>query len=93
MLVTGYKHDVWLVKTVGALLIPIAASLYSYLFVDTDRIPAIILGGATALAFIIVDFYYALNDVISDIYLADGIVEILFLCAWIYVGFSRIRKR
>lgn len=92
MAVTGYKTDVWLVKTVGALLIPVAITLYTYLFLTTDQRPAIVLGGLTALAFICVDFYYTLNDVISDIYLADGVVEIVFLSAWVYVAFSGRRN-
>jgi hypothetical protein len=89
MAVTGYKHDVWLVKTVGALLIPVAVTLYIHLFINTDHRPAVVLGSLTALAFIIVDFYYALNDVISDIYLADGIAELIFLIVWIYVFTGR----
>lgn len=89
MVVTGYKHDVWLVKTVGALLIPVAACLYSYLFVTTDRRPAIVLGAGTAVAFACIDFYYALTDVIADIYLADGFLELLFLGAWIYIAVRR----
>ena len=90
MAVTGPKHDVWLVKTVGALLIPVAACLYSFLFIRTDRKPAIILGSLTALAFICIDFYYAaITDVIADIYLADGVVELIFLAVWIYLIMQR----
>jgi len=86
MKVTGPKTDIWLVKTVGALLIPISVCLYSYLFIKTDRHPAIILGSLTAVAFICIDCYYALKDVISDIYLADALVEFIFLFAWIYIA-------
>ena len=89
MEVTGPKRDAWLVKTVGALLIPVAASLYTYLILETDPMPAIVLGLLTALAFVTIDFYYALNDVIPDIYLADGAAQVIFSIAWIYVGFSK----
>jgi hypothetical protein len=85
MLVTGYKTDVWLVKTVGALLIPITLCMASHLFIRTDHRPVLVLGLFTSLAFICIDFYYALNDVISDIYLADGFLEIGFLIGWIYI--------
>jgi hypothetical protein len=85
MLVTGYKTDVWLVKTVGALLIPISLTMGSYLIIRADERPLIILGGGTAVSFICVDFYYALGDVISDIYLLDGVLQIGFVAAWIYV--------
>jgi hypothetical protein len=89
MFVTGPKTDIWLVKTVGALLIPIALTLVYYLYNSSDLRPAIILGSTTAVAFIAVDFYYALNDVISDIYLLDGAVEVLFLICWIYIFISK----
>jgi hypothetical protein len=91
MEVTGYKTDVWLVKTVGALLIPVALCLLTHLFIPTDYRPALVLGSLTAVAFICIDFYYALTDVISDIYMADGILEIFFLIAWIYIAVSKSR--
>jgi hypothetical protein len=86
MEVTGYKTDIWLVKTVGALLIPVSVCLLAHLVLAGDRRLAIILGGLTAIAFICIDFYYALTDVIPDIYLADGVVEAAFLVLWIYVA-------
>jgi hypothetical protein len=89
MAITGYKTDIWLVKTVGALLIPVGLCLGSFLFLRVDQRPAIILGSLTAVAFICIDFYYALNDVISDIYLLDGYLEIALLLAWMYVYFMR----
>lgn len=85
MEVTGYKREVWLVKTVGALLIPVALCLYAHLYFKSDHRPAIVLGSFTALAFACIDFYYALNDVIPDIYLADGVVELIFLGGWLYI--------
>lgn len=91
--VTGGKTDVWLVKTVGALLVPVAACLYSHLFLETDRRPALILGSLTAVAFASIDFYYALTDVISDIYMADGILEIIFLAAWVGVASARKSRK
>jgi hypothetical protein len=87
--VTGYKTDVWLVKTVGALLIPVSCCLFAYLFIDTDKRPALILGGFSSTAFISIDFYYSLTDVIPDIYLVDGFLQILFLLGWIYIAIRR----
>jgi hypothetical protein len=85
MLVTGPKHDVWLVKTVGALLIPVGTCLLSFLFFKANQWPAIVLGLLTALSFMIIDFYYALTDVISDIYMADGAIEFIFFIGWLVV--------
>jgi hypothetical protein len=42
-----------------------------------------------------VDFYYALNDAIWDIYMVDGVVEILFAVSWVIVlkeNFTQRRK-
>lgn len=93
MAVTGGKTDVWLVKTVGALLVPVAISLYFHLFIDTDHRPAVALASLTALAFLCIDVYYALADVISDIYLADAVVELIFLCLWIFFILSKAERR
>lgn len=91
MAVTGPKTDIWLVKTVGALLIPIALCLLSYTVIQTNRLPGILLGATTSIAFIIVDFHYALNNVISEIYMLDGLVEAGFLLLWAYLWFGRRR--
>jgi len=85
MAVTGPKRDVWLVKTVGALLIPIATCLVTVLLLGTDYRPAIVLGALAALAFIIIDVYYVSKKVIARIYLADAAVEFVFLIGYIIV--------
>jgi hypothetical protein len=85
MAVTGYKEDIWLVKTVGALLIPVAICLGLHLFIRTDYRIALALGGLTAIAFACIDFYYALNDVIRDIYMADGVLQLIFLITWVWI--------
>lgn len=84
--VTGPKTDIWLVKTVGGLLVPVGLCLLSFLFTNSDRVSAIVLGGGTALAFGIIDFYYALADVIPRVYLGDGVIEILFLIGWTVIA-------
>lgn len=87
MRVTGYKEDIWLVKTVGALLIPVGTCLGMHLFIRTDYRTALVLGSFTAIAFSCIDFYYALKDVIADIYMADGVLQLVFLSVWIYIFF------
>jgi len=85
MAVTGPKTDIWLVKTVAALLIPIAISLlYPVFFVSTFLQP-FLLGFLTAIALAIVDFYYSMNGVISKIYMWDGVAESVFAIVWIYL--------
>lgn len=91
MAVTGAKTDVWLVKTVSALLIPIAICLAMYGFIKTDIRPAIVLGSLTAVSLAGIDFYYALTGVISPIYMADGALQVAFLIGWILVAGSASR--
>jgi hypothetical protein len=83
--VTGYKTDIWLVKTVGALLVPISLTILFFVVVNTDKRPIVLLASTTAVAFIVIDLYYALKDVIPDIYLADAGIELLFLLLWMYI--------
>lgn len=87
--VTGYKTDEWLVKTVGALLLPVSLCMIFHVFIRTDHRPAVVLASLTALAFVCIDFYYAINDIISDIYLADGVVELIFLILWGIIIYSK----
>jgi len=86
MAVTGPKTDVWLVKTVGALLIPVALCLYAHLRDNNVRLSALVLGMGVALAFICIDLFYALNDIILNIYLLDALVELIFVISWIAVA-------
>jgi hypothetical protein len=86
MAVTGPKTDIWLVKTVGALLLPVSICMLSYLRIKTPDTPIFTLGIGIAVAFIIVDVYYSTLDVISDIYLADAAAELLFLIGWIVLA-------
>jgi hypothetical protein len=86
MAVTGPKTDIWLVKTVGALLIPVALTMAAHTMIDSDKRPLATLAGCTAVAFISIDVYYALNDTISDVYLADAAIELIFLIGWMFYG-------
>ena len=55
-----------------------------YVFRREIKRPAVVLGGLSSIAFICIDFYYALTDVISDVYLLAGFIQIGFFFAWIY---------
>ena len=69
MAVPGPKTDIWLVKTIGALLIPVSICMLSYYNKAVDS-TICILGIGTATAFICIEVYYAASAVIYDIYLA-----------------------
>jgi hypothetical protein len=66
------------------MLIPASLTLLCLLH-NADRKPQIVLGAGTAIAFGCIDIYYAVNDVISDIYLADAVIQSVFVMLWIYL--------
>jgi hypothetical protein len=77
MLVTGYKTDTWLVHMVGLLSCGIGITLlYSR---KRDLHVARVLALCTAVAFAFIDIRYVLSGTLSMIYLADAVVELLFI--------------
>lgn len=80
--VTGPKTDDWLVRTVGILVAAIGAVLL--LAWRRRRVePEIgLLAAGSALGLAGIDLVYALAGVISPIYLADAVVELLIAGLW-----------
>lgn len=79
--ITGPKTDVWLVKTVGIVVIAIGISILSA--VKDPKFPVIVLGTVSAVGLSGININYVLNGSISWIYLTDAIVEILLVISWI----------
>lgn len=82
MFVTGSKTDLWLVKMVGLLSLVIGIALVYYYAAVKDKIIGGILGIGASVSFILIDVIYATKDVISNIYLSDSAVQIVFLMVW-----------
>ena len=85
MAVTGPKTDIWLVKTVSVILVAIGVALLSFLWVQSDPLPTILLGLLTSAGLAAIDFYYSGREVISWVYALDGIAEALFTLVWLYL--------
>jgi hypothetical protein len=84
MLITGYKTDLWLVKTVSLLLLTNGLVIGSSLFLkDNYRIVAL-LGFLSAVVLFSVDVYYVSRQVIFDICLGDAVAESIIAALWIY---------
>ena len=96
MEVSGYKTDVWLVKTVSVLLLSISVCMLVATLSKQINIPVGVLALLVATGMAYVDFYYGLNDIIWNIYMADGVIEILFLVSWLLIlikdNFTQRRK-
>lgn len=84
--VTGPKEDIWLLYTVSVLITVIGGVLLLAGFSGrvTQEIKALGIGGAAGLAGI--DIYYALSDVIWDIYLLDAAGELALILLWFWAG-------
>lgn len=82
-MVTGSKTDIWLVRTVGALVAVIGGVLLFTYFQETITTPIILLGIGSALALLIIDVVYVTKDIIEPIYLLDAIVEAALIIWWL----------
>jgi hypothetical protein len=78
--VTGPKTDVWLVKTVGVLIIPIGLALIAGR--KKPEFPIVLLATASAAGFAGIDIYYSLSGTIKWIYLLDAAAQIMLLIGW-----------
>jgi hypothetical protein len=92
MKVTGPKTDVWLVKTVSVLIIVISLSLLSSVRGRGDKMPVILLAITSCIGLAGIDFHYALNNIISKVYLLDGAVQVLLVVAWAVILLSNKKK-
>jgi len=91
MEVTGPKTDIWLVKTVSLLLVTVSLCFIASLFIQTDRRPVLVLAIGCCLSLASIDFYYAGKKIISTIYYVDGVLQLIFLFAWVVI--IRWRKK
>ena len=81
--VTGPKTDLWLVKTVGILLAVIGAVLILAQVNAEVNTSMIVLAIGSALSLALVDVTYVAKKVISPIYLADAIAELILIGWWV----------
>lgn len=90
--VTGRKTDVWLVKTVGALVTVVGAVLgmAGYRRTQTPEIP--LLGAGSAAALTAIDIVYVARKRILPIYLLDAVAEIGLIVLWVVGWKSRTRN-
>jgi hypothetical protein len=88
MQITGPKTDIWLVKTVSVLLIPISLCLILNAVVKTNPLPVIAVGLSSSLVLAFIDFYYTANDTIKWVYAVDGILQLVFVTGWTIILFK-----
>ena len=85
MEITGPKTDIWLVKTVGALVLPTGLLVLRASIIKKYNIEIILMALGAAIALLSIDLYYVFKDVISKVYLLDAFAETIFIICWIYL--------
>ena len=86
--VTGPKNDIWLLKTVSVLIIAVGLTLLVAGLRRVFNSALFTLAVASAFGLMAIDIYYAVNDVIWDVYLLDAVAESGLIIAWIAILFS-----
>ncbi len=81
--VTGPKVDLWLVRTVGTLVLAMGAALLVAGLEREAGVSWLLLGWGSALGLAVIDVWYVLRGRIRRIYLADAVVELALATAWV----------
>jgi uncharacterized membrane protein SirB2 len=84
--VTGPKRDRWLVKMVGLLAASIGVTLLAGARRRAPSRETRVLAMTSAVSFAAIDVWYALRGRIAPVYLADAVVELGLLGAWLRRG-------
>jgi hypothetical protein len=90
--VTGSKVDLWLVETVGALIAVTGVALFLAAWRRRLATEWAVLAGGQATALAIIDVTYVTRGRIDPIYLADAVVEVGLLAAWIVLWWRHRRE-
>jgi energy-converting hydrogenase Eha subunit E len=93
MAVTGPKSDIWLVKTVSALIVAIGVCMIAAAFDKIQSLAIVLLAIISATGLAIIDFYYTANDTIKWVYRIDGFIELLFGIVWLLVLIDFTQRR
>jgi hypothetical protein len=83
LFVTGPKTDLWLVRTVGLLIVAISVPLLMAAARKTISMELICLGFLSAVFLAGIDLYYVLRKRISKVYLLDAFPELCLASGWL----------
>jgi hypothetical protein len=80
---TGLEADHWLVMTVGVLVTAVAIPMLVAAWRRTNVIEIAILAIGSSVGLTAIDVIYVARQTIPPIYLADAVIEVLLISAWI----------
>jgi hypothetical protein len=86
--VTGPKEDDWLVKTIGALIATVGATLVAAGVKRRVTPEVALLGAASAATLSFADIFFVSRRRISKVYLLDVVAEAPFLAGWAAHAFA-----
>ncbi len=89
-MVTGPKTDIWLVKTVGLLVIVSGLVILYSAVKRSFPLETVLLGAGNAVALACIEIFYFWAGTISLVYLLDAVVEIIFAVIWV-INFKRLK--
>jgi hypothetical protein len=81
-MVTGPKTDIWLVRTVGVLVMVIGGVLILSGFRRKVFLEIRVLAIGSALGLVGIEIFHVLAGKISKIYLLDTLMEVIFVILW-----------
>jgi prepilin signal peptidase PulO-like enzyme (type II secretory pathway) len=81
--ITGPKTDIWLVHTVGVLVLIIGLVLTFSFFRRKVNSEPIMLAMGCNIGFILIEIIYVTQNVIWNIYLADALFQFILFILWI----------
>lgn len=91
-MITGPKVDLWLVKTVGSLLMVTGLVLLMAAIRHRISLEILILAIGNAFVLTVIEVIYWSNGTISVIYLLDAVIEVLIIIGWL-VLWRRMTRR
>jgi hypothetical protein len=90
--ISGPKTDLWLVKTVGFILLSEGICFITDSITHRISLSACLLAVLNIIFLVTVDVYYSLNGVISPVYLLDAGIQAVFGCLWMAAVIGREKK-
>lgn len=93
LIVTGPKTDLWLVQTVGALVLVMGAAMVAAAWERRFPLALWVLTMGGAAGFLTVDVVFHLEGKIGSVYLLDAVAQGAFLLAWGALAFKHGTSR
>jgi hypothetical protein len=91
LFITGPKTDVWLVKLVSLLLLCMGISFLMEVSQKHLSVTIKQLALNSAVVLFVVDLYYSYYNIIPEVYVIDGFIQLLFICLWMFRALAKNR--